>query len=142
MSLSNTLSSNEVKNAAGTGISLSSLGDGPTPRSVVFGKTVEDYALPLRLTIQHVESGAGLKKRRRSVLRFDETVISTVDSATPVTGSVYIVADAPIGALLANTPMANLIAYVLSLTATTGAGSTVLFDGSGNGAKALLNGSL
>jgi hypothetical protein len=142
MSLSNTLSSNEIKNAAGTGVSFSSLGDGPTPRSVVFGKTAENYALPLRLTIQHVESGALLKKRRRSVIRFDETVISTVDSATPVTGSVYIVMDAPVGALTANTPMSNLVAYLLSFCATTGAASTVLFDGSGNGAATLLNGSL
>jgi hypothetical protein len=140
--LSNTLNTNEVKNAAGTEVELQRLGDGPTPRSTVFGKISEAPSLPLRLTIQHVESGAGLKKRRRSVYRFDETIVSTVDNATPVTGSAYLVIDAPIGAYATNTPLANLIAYVLSFGATTGAGTTVLFDCTGNGAATLLNGGL
>lgn len=75
-------------------------------------------------------------------MRFDKTVISPVDSQTAVTVSAYIVLDAPVGALTTNAEMANVIANVNSFTATTGAGTTVLFNGTGLGSTALLEGSL
>jgi hypothetical protein len=52
------------------------------------------------------------------------------------------VLDAPIGALSTSAEFANVIAEVLSFCATTGAATTVLFDGTGNGAAALIQGGL
>jgi hypothetical protein len=86
--------------------------------------------------------GVGLKKRRRSVVRFDKTIVSTVDSATLVTVSAYAVLDFPVGGLVANTEATNVLAELMSFLATTGAATTVLFDCTGNGAATLINGGL
>jgi hypothetical protein len=138
--LSNTLNTNEIKNAAGTEQEFQHLDqDG---RSHEFALISEPPATPHRLKVQHLETGTGINKRRRSVVRFDKTIMSTVDSALPVTVSAYAVLDAPIGALVANTEMANVLANLMSFIATTGGGTTVLFDGTGNGAQALLTGGL
>lgn len=138
--LSNTLNTNEIKNAAGTEVEFQRLSS--TDRSALFGQITETPSLPHRMFISHQESGVAIKKRRRSLIRFDKTVMSTVDSTVPVTVSAYMVLDAPVGALIANTEMANVIAELLSFCATTGAATTVLFDGTGNGAATLLNGGL
>lgn len=138
--LPNTLVTNEVKNSAGTEIEFSRISSGE--RNTVFAQIGEAPAFPLRLTIGHQETGTGLKKRRRSVVRFDHTVESTVDSATPVTISGYQVLDSPIGALVANTEVVNLLANLNSFLCSTGATTAILFDGSGNGSAALLNGTL
>jgi hypothetical protein len=42
----------------------------------------------------------------------------------------------------AQTEAANVMAELMSFCATTGAATTVLFDGTGNGAATLLNGGL
>lgn len=138
--LSNTLNTNEVKNSAGTEVEFSRLST--SDRSTVFAQIAETPANPHRLSIAHQESGTAMKKRRRSVCRIDKTVVSTVDNVTPVTVSAYMVLDAPVGALTANTEMGNVIAELMSFCATTGAATTVLFDCTGNGASALLNGGL
>lgn len=83
--LSNTLNTNEIKNAAGTEQEFQRLSQ--ADRETVFGLITESPALPHRLSIKHQESGSGLTKRRRSVVRFDKTVMSTVDTAVPVTVS-------------------------------------------------------
>lgn len=138
--LSDTLNTNEVKNAAGTEVEFE--------RVLTEGRTTEFQVKPEvpsqkhRIKVSHQETGAGLKLRRRSVLRFDKTVISGVDSVTPVTVSAYAVLDAPVGAMTANTESTNVLAELMSLLATTGAGTTVLFDCSGNGAAALVGGTL
>jgi hypothetical protein len=136
--LTNTLNTNEVKNAAGTEVEFGrwSIGD----RSTVFSQLTEAPSAPHRLSISHQENGSGLKKRRRSLIRFDKTVMSTVDTTLPVVVSAYAVLDAPVGALLANTEMANVLAELMSFLATTGSGTTVLFDGTGTGAAAMLSG--
>lgn len=138
--LNNTLNTNEIKDAAGLEVEFQRLAS--NDRDTVFAKIAEAPALPYRMTIKHVETGVGLKRRRRSVVRFDKTVMSTVDTTVPVTASAYLVLDSPVGALAANTEMANVIANVLSFCATTGAATTVLFDCTGNGAATLLNGGL
>jgi len=138
--LSNLLNTNEVKNSAGAEVEFQSLSI--DQRSRVFAQITEAPYLPHRLSISHAESGAALKRRRRSVVRIDKTVLSTVDNATPVTVSAYLVLDAPVGALTASTEMSNAIAEIISFVATTGAGTTVLFDGTGNGAQCLLTGGL
>lgn len=138
--LSNTLNTNEVKDAAGTEVEFQRLSQ--NGRTTEFGKITELPNLPHRLKISHLESGSGFNRRRRSVIRIDKTVASTVDTTKSVTVSAYIVLDAPLGALAANTEMGNVLANIMSFTATTGAATTVLFDGTGNGATALLTGGL
>jgi hypothetical protein len=142
MALSNTLVTNEIKNAAGTEVEFQRLGDGPTSRSTVFAQVSEAPARPHRLNISHSESGSGLKKRRRSLVRFDKNVVSTVDAATTVTISAYAVLDAPVGAMAASTEFSNVLAELMSFMASLGASTTILYDCTGNGAATLLNGGL
>lgn len=138
--LSNTLNTNEIKNAAGVEVEFQHLeGEG---RSRTFSQIAETYSLPHRLKISHLETGKGLNQRRRSVVRFDKTIISPVDTVTPVTISAYIVADLPVGAMTTQAEAANVVAELLSFSASLGATSTILFDGTGNGATCLLSGSL
>lgn len=138
--LSNTLNTNEVKDSAGVEVEFTRLSTGD--RQTVFAKVGESPSAPHRLSIRHQETGSGLKKRRRSVIRFDLTSISTVDNATPVVSSAYLVLDNPIGAVTTNAAAANVLANLLSFCATTGAATTVLFDGTGNGASSALNGGI
>jgi hypothetical protein len=137
--LPNTLVTNEVKNSAGTEIEFSRLSTGPG-RATVFRAVLETPALLHRLSIKHLETGAGLKLRRRSLVRFDKTVISTVDLITPVTISGYTVLDAPIGALASIAEVTNVNAELMSFVASLGASTTILYDGTGNGSVCLLNG--
>lgn len=136
--LSDTLNTNEVRNASGSEVEFTRLES--DKRSTVFAKINEDYARPHRLSINHTEIGDGLKKRRRSNVRVDITTTSDVDNATPVTCSFYKVADIPVGAILSRTEVANALAELDSFCSTLGSG--ILLDGTGNGNAALLNGSL
>jgi hypothetical protein len=138
--LSNTLVTNEIKNSAGTEIEFQRLlTDG---RSTVFAKINESPSLPIHLSIAHTESGLGLRRRRRSVVRFDETSVSGMDSITPVTSSFYFVGDFPVGALTAMTTPTNVIAYGMSFLASLGASTTILYDGTGNGAQVIIAGTI
>jgi hypothetical protein len=138
--LSNTLVTNEVKNAAGTEVEFSRIST--NGRETVFAQSGETPSLPHRLSIKHQESGSGMKLRRRSVVRVDKTVISGVDSVTPITVSAYIVLDAPIGAMSAITEATNVCAELVSFCASLGASTTILYDGTGNGVATLLSGGL
>lgn len=137
--LSNTLNTNEVKNSSGTEVELQSLSI--AARTRIFAKISEVPSLPHRLTISHQETGSGLKQRRRSVCRVDITTISDVDTVTPVTTSAYIVVDAPIGASATLTNVKDALAELTSFVATQ-ASTTLLYDGTGNGAAALISGGL
>lgn len=138
--LNNTLVTNEVKNSAGTEIEFSRIST--VGRSTLFAKANEVPSLPHRLTVSHQENGTGFKLRRRSLVRFDLTVISSVDNVTPVQISAYAVLDAPVGALASNAELKNVMANLNSFLSTTGAATTVLLDGTGNGTLALVNGEL
>jgi len=138
--LSNTLNTNEIKNTAGTGVPFSRLSI--SDRQSVFAATAETPVAPHRLTISHSESGTGFKKRRRSVIRFDKTVVSNVDNVTPITHSAYMVLDFAVGATSVTTDAATCLAELISFAASLGASTTILYDASGNGAATLLNGGL
>jgi hypothetical protein len=138
--LSNNLNTNEIKNAAGVEVEFQHLST--EGRTRLFAQINESPSLQHRLKISHIESGSGIKLVRRSMHRFDKTVVSTVDLVTPVTISVYTVAVFPVGALLVGTEMANVIAENMSFHASLGATTTILYDCTGNGAASLLNGSL
>lgn len=138
--LDNTLSTNQVKDSTGAEIEFTRLS--VSDRKTVFAKVAEVPNLPHRLSISHQEIGVGLKQRRRSVCRIDKTILSTVDGITPVTSSVYIVSDSPIGGLATMAEPTHVLAELMSFCASSGADTTIKFDGTGNGAVALLNGSL
>jgi len=132
--LSNTLNTNEIKNAAGTGLSFT------RKNEFEFQLTDEVPALKHRLLIGHQESGSGIFLRRRSRFRFNKTVVASVDNVTPVIISFVGMLEVPIGALLANTEVKNVIAEGTSFLASLGASTTILYDCTGNGARVLLNG--
>jgi hypothetical protein len=138
--LSNTLNTNEIKNSAGTEVEFQSLSI--NARSREYAQITESPALPHRLKISHLESGTGIKARRRSVVRFDKTIVSTVDLVTPITISAYAVLDLPIGGMAAITEGTNVLAELMSFMASLGASTTILYDGTGNGAAVLLTGGL
>lgn len=138
--LSNTLNTNEVKNSAGTEVEFER--QKISDRSTVFSQISETPAQPHRLSISHLESGSGLQLRRRSLVRVDKTIISSVDSVTPVTVSAYTVLDIPVGAITTSAEPANVLAELVSFIASLGASTTILYDGTGNGAKSLISGSL
>jgi hypothetical protein len=136
--LSNTLVTNEVKNAAGTEVEFSRISS--TARTTEFAQVAETPNLPHRLKISHQEIGSGTSLRRRSVVRFDKTVAGA--SLTPRTVSAYAVVDAPVGDLSASTEIKNVIAELMSFCASLGASTTILYDGTGNGAVVLVDGGL
>jgi len=138
--LPNTLNTNEVKDRAGVEVEFQRLST--EARKLVFSKVGETPSLPYRLTFSHLETGSQQKLRRRSLVRVDKTLISPVDTVTPVTISAYVVLDTPVGHLVDQTAMADVIANLNSVLSTTGAGTTVLFDGTGTAAASLLSGSL
>lgn len=138
--LSDTLNTNEVKNSAGVEVEFRRFSTGE--RQCEYQQIAESPAAPHRFSIKHMESGSGINRRRRSAIRFNKTVESDVDNATPVTISAYQVLDAPVGALTTNAEIANVLAELASFVSSLGVNSTILFDGTGNGATALINGSI
>lgn len=138
--LSNTLNTNEIKNSAGTEVEFDHLSGNDRER--IFAQKNENPSLMHRLSIKHQETGVGVKRVRRSVTRMDKTILSQVDSVTPVTISVYKVLVAPVGHLTALTEVAHVNAELSSFCSLTGADNTLRFDGTGNGDAALINGSL
>lgn len=138
--LSNTLNTNEIKNSAGAEVEFTRLS--VSDRQTVFAQISESPSAPHRLTISHQETGSGFKKRRRSLVRIDKTVISGVDTITPITVSAYCVLDIPVGAMTSDAEAANALAEVMSFIASLGVSTTILYDGTGNGGVALIKGGL
>lgn len=140
MSLPTTLNTNEVKNAAGTEVEFSSYDQ--SGRTRTFANSSESPAEPHRLSVSHQDIGSGLTKRRRSVVRVDYSKPGDINAETIVKHSAYLVVDTPVGNVNNYDDTKDALANLLSFCATTGAGTTVLFDCSGNGAAALVNGTL
>lgn len=138
--LTNTLNTNEIKNAAGTEVEFTRLSIGD--RKTEFAMISETPALPNRLTIAHAESGSGISRRRRSVIRIDRTTAGEVDTTVNVKSSFYIVGDLPIGNLTASTAPKAALAQLMSFLASLGATTTILYDCTGNGADCLINGGI
>jgi len=132
------LTTNEVKDSAGTEIEFLRLST--EGRKVVFVKSGELPNAPHRLTVSHSEVGVGSSLRRRSLIRFDKTVTGV--SAVPRTVSAYAVVDAPVGDLSVDTEIKAVIANLISFIASTGADTTIKYDCTGNGASAMVGGSL
>jgi hypothetical protein len=138
--LANTLTTNEIKDRTGAEQEFTRISQGD--RETVFALSSETPSAPHRLSVKHVEIGSGVDKRRRSLIRFDKTVAGQVNAAQPATVSCYMVADIPVGNLTAYTTVTDLVANLISFAASLGASTTILYDGTGNGASTLINGSL
>jgi len=137
--LSNTLNTNEVKNRSGTEVEFSRLSQ--NERTTEFAQIAETPYLKNRMKIQHREVGSGAKAVRQSNIRFDKSSVG-VDTVTVVTTSCSLTVSAPVGQLANANEIADVLAYMMSFVASLGASTTILYDGTGNGAKALLEGGL
>lgn len=132
------LNTNEVKDSAGTEVEF--LRQSVSGRQLVFAQSGEAPNLEHRITVSHNELSSGDAARRRSMVRVDQQVEGA--SGTKRTISAYCVVDAPIGDLANYDDVKDTVANLLGLLATTGSATTVLFDCSGYGADALVNGTL
>lgn len=138
--IANTLNTNEIKSPTGAEREFQRLSS--NGRSTEFGLIIETPSLPHRMKVSHQETGSGSNRRRRSVLRFDKAMASPVDPTKYPSVSAYIVLDRPIGHEVNDDNAKEVLANLMSFLATTGAGTTVLFDCTGNGAANLLSGGI
>lgn len=136
--LSNTLVTNEVKDRAGVEVEFQRLST--NNRDTTFAKVSESPDAPHRISIRHTEVGDGPSKRRRSNIQISKTVLGV--SGAPRVHVASFTIDTPIGDISTYDDTKDVIANMLSFVATTGAATTVLFDCTGNGAAALVNGTL
>jgi hypothetical protein len=135
-----TLNTNEVKNAAGTEQEFGRIQT--SDRQLIFALLTEVPSKPHRITISHSETGDGITRRRRSLVRIDKSIVGEVDTTKIERVSAYAVVDAPVGNLNAVTEISNTVANLVSNLASQGASTTILYDGTGYGAAALINGTL
>lgn len=138
--LPTTLNTNEVKNSAGAEQEFGRLST--SSRQLVFGLLAEVPSRPHRITVSHLETGAGINARRRSLVRVDKTIVGQVDNTATAKISAYAVVDVPVGQLTAVAEVSDTVANLVSFLASRGASTTILYDGTGCGAEALINGSL
>jgi hypothetical protein len=143
MALPANLVTNEVKNSSGTEVEFARIGPSPTnPNSLRFAFVSEAPAYPQRILFSHQEIGDGIKRRRRSLMRVDYSLLGMIDTTSIEKVSAQLVLDSPVGNLTSNATPTNVLAYLMSLLASQGANTTILYDGTGYGAAALLSGTL
>jgi hypothetical protein len=141
MALAATLNTNEVKDSAGAGITFTRWATGPG-RYLEYAYSGETPSKPNRLKISHAESGTGLSRRRRSVISFERTDTGQVDATQFVKNRNYFVGDYQVGNMTSTAYMKELMANLISFMASLGASTTILYDGTGNGAATSLAGSV
>lgn len=94
------------------------------------------------MTISHQEVGSGITRRRRSVVSFERSDSGQVDATQIQRNRAYAVLDFQVGNATDTVVVKELLAYLMSFMASLGASTTILYDGTGNGAATLLAGSL
>lgn len=134
------LNTNEVKNSSGVEVEFERFSS--QGRQLVFSQVGETPARPHRITISHQEIGSGASARRRSVVRVDKTIQSDDPTLINTKISAYAVLDVPIGLINTLSEPKHVVAELVSMLASRGASTTILFDCTGVGAEALVNGSL
>jgi hypothetical protein len=139
MPLPANLTTNEVKNSAGTEVEFLRRSTGPGA-AVEYAQSGESPNAPHRLKVSHTETGSGTGLVRRSLVRVDKTV--TGASGASVVISSYNVTVVPVGELSSTTEVKNVQAELMSFTASLGASTTILYDCTGNGADSLVNGTV
>jgi hypothetical protein len=139
MALASTLVTNEIKNAAGTEVEFQRLRLGDWESE--FASLTEVPVYPYRMRIAHTELGSGATKRRRSNITFKAVTAGGIETLKPKTDSVSLTVDRMIGNENdSGAVIKALLANMMSFVATTGGGTTVLFDCTGTGASNLLSG--
>lgn len=136
MPLPTNLTTNEVKDRAGVEVEFNRFDT--QGRTTIFAVANEVPSAPHRLKVAHQETGSGQTMTRRSLVRVDKVV--TGKSGKPCTISMYKVGVIPVGELDDLNAVKDVSAELDSFCTTTGAGTTVLFDGSGSGSAAIING--
>jgi hypothetical protein len=136
--LPTTLLTNEVKDRAGVEVEFEHYSlEG---RTHIYARKGGNPSLPCILKVAHQEAGSGLGATQRSQCRVDMDVVGK--SGKTVRCSAYKVVVIPKGELDDLDDVKDVSAMLDSFCSTTGAGTTVLFDGSGNGDSALINATL
>jgi hypothetical protein len=128
------LTTNEVKDVAGTEVEYLRLRNDP----LEFAKSGESPNLRDRITVKHSETGSGAGQVRRSVLDNTKEVVG--ESGVERQIRVYTVVVAPIGDLADYDDVKDVMAKHISVLASQGASTTILYDCTGHGAAALVNG--
>lgn len=145
MPLPTHLNTNEAKIAAGTEVEFLRFGSLPSnPRSLEFAFSSEAPGRPFRLQFAHMELGEGRKRLRRSMFRtqmvFDST--NLIDNTIVTACRVTTVFEVPIGNLSGLGHVKDVGAVHGSVLMSRGVDSTILFNCTGVGMEALVNGSL
>lgn len=139
MALPSNLNTNEVKNASGTEVEFNRFGIDSLGR-LVFRASSETPNLPNRLYIAHREVGEGINRRRESNITFRKTCAGVDTLATPVENVISLSLRFAVGNSDDTDEPQELLAYMMSFIASLGASTTILYDGTGNGASTLING--
>jgi len=139
--LPTTLNTNEVKNAAGTEVEFQRRGvwgeDG-----IEFSAIAEVPNREHRIRVGHRENGTGIMRVRESVIQVFKIVDGTIDLSKTAKIMAQLKLTIPIGNISDYSEVKNVVAELGSFTYSLGATTTILFDGTGNGAAAVINGLL
>jgi hypothetical protein len=140
MALPTNLTTNEVKDASGTEVEFTRLGVDASGRLKFYAASAAPNK-PHEISIAHRFVGDGTSRRRQSVIRIEKTLVGDdiVGSSSKTIAQVTL--DAPVGLEDDVSPFKDVLAELGSLVFTN-ASSTFLYDGTGNGAAALINGTL
>lgn len=134
--LSTSLLTNEVKDRLGVEQEFEH--HDLSGRTHIYRRKGQAPSLPTYLKIAHQVTGVSTSTVRRSVVRVDKSVVGK--SGKVVNVSCYKVWVVPEGELDDLEDVQDVSANIDSFCATTGAANVVLFDGSGNGDSAGING--
>lgn len=135
--LNNTLNTNEVRDAGGVEREFTHLQQ--IGRTREFQQIAETPNLRHRIQIAHREVGALEDLRRQSKVGILKEITGASGKKRKIVFNVT--ADIPVGDMGSTAEAANVLSEVGSLVFTLGT-NTFLYDGTGNGAKVLLNGEL
>lgn len=132
------LTTNEVKNSAGTEVEFYRWS--ASERTVEFAKAGEAPNAENHLKVSHQEVSSGVDARRRSAVIGNQQITGLSGKQREI--KVSIVYDIPIGDIADYTAVNTLAAQVGSFTFLDGTGTTFLFAGTGVGHAAIRDGSV
>lgn len=138
--LAESLNTNQIKNAAGTEkefFKIGPLGDSGSKYQLI----PQDITEPHVMNVRHAIEGTGVGRKRKSVIRFEKSTAGLVDATKQATCWAQVTTSVDIGNLENLDNLKEVLANLMSFLATTGAGTTVLFDCTGTGAVSILEGS-
>jgi hypothetical protein len=138
--LSESLTTNEIKKSDGTEVEFRHQSWGEGMRKRTYAAVLEAYNYLHRFWVSHQEISSGIERRRRSAVQFSKEVAGVSGTTRKIVWTLS--GDIPVGDLASNDEAENVLAELLSFVASTGSTTTILYDCSGNGAKALIDGSL